>query len=869
MTSTIQELSDWKDPVSLLLETPAGLSEEVVRFISQQKNEPLWMLEKRLLGLKLYNDMPLPSWGPSLSNLELEKIHYFRLPNAKHNASSWEDLPDDVKKTFEKLGIPEAEKKSLSGAGAQYESLIVYHKLKKEWEEVGVLFEDMDVAVQKYPELVQQYFMICVPPTLHKFAALHAAVWSGGTFIYIPKGVKLTTPLQAYFRMNAQRGGQFEHTLIIVEEDAEVQYIEGCSAPQYASSSIHAGCVEVFVKKNARARYSSVESWSKNTYNLNTKRSIVEERGVMEWIGGNLGCLTGDTLIFTNKKGPIPIKELKGGDKIFAIDEKERSIKKATITSMVYSGEKEVFRVEVAGRHIEASSNHPFLSLERISVQKNKRKGRFIVKWKPLEQLKRNDIIAIAKRIPDTGMPHPLPNMRGYKNKMYKSKNQYGAEFTMKREYLYNNYTFPKKTTEEFMWFLGVMIGDGHVWIPEKHGAKINIAIPESCDLRDPLIKVIRSIFKYSVTYRKDRFIIINSRPIAEFIKKIGFAGNADTKKLPQWVHTLPNQQKLAFLGGYFDSDGHVNKGGVYITSINKKLLEGVRELAVSCGIGVSRIFSHGKARKQIILGVKCNAKESFRILLNGKHVDTIHSRSAYCKKEFKKLVTRRDYGSAKGLNFRSMITSDVGFSRIQSITSQGIKPTYDIEVEGYHNFIANGIIVHNSGVTMLYPCTILKGDHSRTDHIAIAFAGKGQNQDTGAKVYHVGNNTASLVTSKSISKDGGITSYRGIVKIGKNAKNSKSTVECDALMIDNESQINTSPVVIVENNESHALHEATVGKISPEKIFYLTSRGIPENEAKQMIVAGFIEPITKLLPMEYAVELNKLIELEMEGTLG
>ncbi len=442
---------------------PGVLNEDLIKEISKQKKEPEWMLNIRLKSLKLFHATPMPTWGPSLEKLHMDKIIYYQVPDAKHNSKSWDDVPADIKKTFSKLGIPEAEQKALGGVGAQYDSLVVYHSLKEEWEKQGVIFEDMDVAVQKYPEIVKQHFMTkCIPINDHKFIMLHGAVWSGGTFIYIPKGVKVDLPLQAYFRMNAKQGGQFEHTLIIVDEGAEVQYIEGCSAPQYAASALHAGCVEIFVKKNARCRYSSVESWSKNTFNLNTKRSLVEEDGIMEWIGGNLG-----------------------------------------------------------------------------------------------------------------------------------------------------------------------------------------------------------------------------------------------------------------------------------------------------------------------------------------------------------------------------------------------------------------------SGVTMLYPSSILLGDRSRADHLAIAYAGHDQNQDTGAKVIHIGKNTSSIIVSKSISKDGGITSYRGLVKMMPSATGSKSSVECDALLIDEKSSSNTYPTIDVKAKDAQVAHEATVGKIGAEEIFYLQSRGINEEKAKQMIVSGFIEPIIKELPLEYAVELNKLIELEMEGSVG
>src|SRR3989344_3530768 len=281
---------DHYNPEKLVFKSEQGvIDEELVKEISKQKNEPEWMLKIRLKGLKFFLEKPMPDWGPDLSGLDLSGIHYFLRPDAKQSRR-WEDVPEDIKKTFDRLGIPEAEKKALAGVGAQYESDIIYHNLKKEWEDKGVVFLDMDEAVQKYPELVKQYFMTtCVPIHLHKFSALHAAVWSGGTFICIPKGVKVDIPLQAYFRMNAKKGGQFEHTLIIADEGSEVHYIEGCSAPQYQETSLHAGCVEIHVLKGARVRYSSIENWSKNVYNLNTKRGIVHEKAILEWISGNMG----------------------------------------------------------------------------------------------------------------------------------------------------------------------------------------------------------------------------------------------------------------------------------------------------------------------------------------------------------------------------------------------------------------------------------------------------------------------------------------------------------------------------------------------------------------------------------------------------
>jgi Fe-S cluster assembly protein SufB len=454
-----RELYDSADSISSKYIAPPGLTEELVRKISSDKQEPEWMLQKRLKALSLFQKATLPTWGPDLSSLDLSKIIYYSDPDAKESRS-WDEVPEKIKQTFEKLGIPQAEREALSGVGAQYDSGIVYHNLKKEWEEKGVIFENMDTAVQKYPDLVKKYFMTsCVPITDHPFVMLHAAVWSGGTFIYVPKGVKVDIPLQAYFRMNQEAGGQFEHTLIIADEGAEIQYIEGCSAPKFTTNALHAGCVELHALKHSYIKYSSIENWSKNTYNLNTKRAIVHERARVDWVNGNMG-----------------------------------------------------------------------------------------------------------------------------------------------------------------------------------------------------------------------------------------------------------------------------------------------------------------------------------------------------------------------------------------------------------------------SGRTMLYPCSILLGDYSHSENLGIAFAGKDQHQDTGSKVIHIGKHTTSLIQAKSLSKDGGISSYRGLVKISKYAKGAVSNVECDALLVDEHSVSITYPQMEIERDDAIMGHEAKVGKIGEKELFFLMSRGLSEEQARQMIVAGFINPVIKQLPLEYAVELNKLIELELEG---
>jgi len=456
---TLYDESD--DHKSKYVATP-GVSIELIKEISSQKGEPKWMLEKRLQAFELYKKTKTPNWGPDISDLNLDEIIYYIRPDAREE-KSWDDVPEEIMRTFDRLGIPEAEKAALAGVGAQYDSDVVYHNIKDDLKKQGVIFENMDVAVQKYPEHVKKYFMTqCVPISDHKFVMLHAAVWSGGTFIYVPKGLTVELPLQAYFRMNTEGGGQFEHTLIIVDEGAGLQYIEGCSAPRYTTNSLHAGCVEIFVEKSAHFKYSSVENWSKDTYNLNTKRALVDEMGVIEWINGNMG-----------------------------------------------------------------------------------------------------------------------------------------------------------------------------------------------------------------------------------------------------------------------------------------------------------------------------------------------------------------------------------------------------------------------SGKTILYPCSVLRGRGAKSDSLGIAFAGPGQHQDTGAKSIHVAPDTKSIIRAKSISTGDGIASYRGYVRVSKQAENSSISVDCDALLVDDGSVSQTYPYMKIENDNKDDIHEARVGKIGQEEIFYLMSRGLSEERAMQLVVAGFVEPVIKALPLEYALELNKLIALEMEGSIG
>ncbi len=275
-------------PEHNIVKLPKGLSKQVVEEISRYKNEPEWMLNLRLKGLDYFYKKPLPEWGPDLKVIDFEDIHYYIKPSDKVE-HDWDAVPKEIRETYDKLGIPEAEKNFLAGVGAQYESEVVYHSLQEQWSKLGVIFLDTDTGLREHPEIFKEYFAKAIPAGDNKLAALNTAVWSGGSFIYIPKGVHVTIPLQAYFRINAKNSGQFERTLIIADEGSNVHYVEGCTAPVYSSDSLHSAVVEIYCKKNSRVRYTTIQNWSKNVYNLVTKRAIAEEGATMEWVDCNIG----------------------------------------------------------------------------------------------------------------------------------------------------------------------------------------------------------------------------------------------------------------------------------------------------------------------------------------------------------------------------------------------------------------------------------------------------------------------------------------------------------------------------------------------------------------------------------------------------
>lgn len=598
-----------------------GIDREIVAQISEMKNEPSWMRDFRLRSLDIFFKKPMPTWGGDMSGINFDDIYYF-VRATDGQQTNWDDVPADVKYTFDRLGIPEAEQKFLAGASAQFESETVYHSIQKDLEDKGVIFTDTDSALRDYPELFREYFGTIIPPTDNKFAALNSAVWSGGSFIYVPPGVDVEMPLQAYFRINTRNMGQFERTLIIVDEGAKVHYTEGCTAPSNSSDSLHSAVVEIIVKSRARARYTTIQNWASNVYNLVTKRAVAYEHSTMEWHDVNIGCLAEGSTV-TTPTGIKAIESVNIGEEVLSYDEKAGEFVFRKVMAKRDSGYQPVHTVTADGRELHVTANHPFYS---YTVNPN----------------------------------------------------------------------------------------------------------------------AVNAAERFQTAYVR-----------ADHIKKV----------------IVPRE-------------GSLNDA----SDLHRKL-------------GLS----------QTVEIVNVNVSEPTTELI----------------------------------------------------------PTWDIEVEGTGNFVSQGFIVHNSRLTMKYPAIHLLGEGAHGETLSVAFAGKGQHQDAGSKIIHSAPNTSSQVVSKSISMRGGRSSYRGLLKVYEGATNSKSNVVCDALLMDEESRTDTYPSIEIDEQDVSIGHEASVTKVSEDMLFYLMSRGINAEQANAMVVSGFIEPIAKELPAEYSIELYRLVQLQMEGSVG
>ncbi|MBI2076383.1 MAG: Fe-S cluster assembly protein SufB [Candidatus Aenigmarchaeota archaeon] len=680
------------------------------------------------------------------------------------------------------------------------------------------------------------------------------------------------------------------------------------------------------------------------------------------WSGG---CLTADSLIFTANPGAKPISEIESDDIVYALSDTGK-IEPAKVVAKIYSGKKEVYKLLAGGRAIRATANHMFLCAQKSEKRLNEHGKRWHTIWKPLGELREGDIIAIAKKIPDNGKSKSLPKLKRYiKNRQHET------------------IMVPEKTDENLMWFLGLWLGDGCTYFPTAHMCQINLALPKVDPVREEAIKIIRKLFGYKVVTQNENSITIYSKALGLWLKDIYFFGKAKTKRLPQWVFGLPLSQRLALLGGLLDTDGCIeNKGKIIRFELsNQGLVEDIKMLAISCGL-----FSGGKILKRNRQAaffkrekrkIYSGTSYSCRITGNLRIVPTRNP------EKISKLINSQKstfdkYSTITGENLSTLANEWLGFAPIREKSFIGVEDVYDIQVEKHANFVANGIIAHNSFIyvppgvkvdlplqayfrinaqnmgqfertliiadknssvsylegctapvyatdslhsavveliamegarlryttiqnwsanvynlvtkrayaykdaivewidgnigsklTMKYPSVFLLEPGARADILSVAYAGKGQHQDAGGKAVHLAPNTSSTILSKSVSKDGGRTTYRGLLKVAPGATNVKSNVRCDALILDEKSASDTVPYMEIEEKNVSVGHEATVGKISDEQLFYLMSRGLTEQEAMTMIVSGFIEPFTKELPLEYAVELNRLIQLEMAGAVG
>jgi len=809
MTSTRDLVKDerdqyaFHDDIVYLAQTKRGLTRDTVEEISAFKKEPDWMLQFRLRAYEHFLKRPMPTWGGALDTINLDKIVYYRKPSEREE-KSWDDVPEQIKATFEKLGIPEAERKFLAGVGAQYDSEVVYHSVREELTKIGVVFMGTDQALIQYPEIFRKYFGTIVPPEDNKFAALNSAVWSGGSFVYVPKGVEVPLPLQAYFRINGENTGQFERTLIVVDEGAKVHYIEGCTAPIYATDSLHAAVVEVVALAGSKVRYTTIQNWSNDVYNLVTKRAHAHANSTVEWVDANTGCLTGDSLIAKNND-LVPITAINPGDRVYSLTP-DFKIARSTVLATRENPPEPVFELMLQNhRSVRATPNHPFLVARKVG--RTRRLG-----WLPLASIVAGDELAVAGQLPDHGMPQrfePVPRrLRSRKP-----------------------FTAPAMSTDDLMWLLGFYLGDGYPDGPNR----VAFAVPDSDPAAARVVELVSSLFGIEAVRGRGVVLRVASAPLLDWLMAAGFAGNARTKRVPGWIFRLPRSQQRAFIDGYIAADGHIRVGhkNVSITSASRELLEQVRQLAIGAGLNPLKIASWSRVERKP-LGREEKEYTSYFLYFGEETLD-----------------------------------GPVHFVPVRSMDYVGELATYDIEIEGTENFIANGVFAHNSRLTMKYPAIYLVGEGASAEVISVAVAGKGQHQDTGAKAIHLAPNTTSRIVSKSVSKDGGRATYRGQLKVAPGATGVTASVRCDALMLDDQSRSDTYPYIDIAEDDTTMTHEATVGKVSAEQVFYLMSRGLTENEATNLIVQGFLEVFTKELPMEYAIEFNRLVKLEMEGSLG
>ena len=848
----------WSDSdVEYAFKPEKGLNEGVIDQISWWKGEPRWMAEMRRRSLRTFDKKPMAEWfAVNMPDIDFQDIYYYLRP-ATEQVSEWDDLPEQMKATYEKLGIPEAERKYLAGVTAQYESEVVFHRNRDDLEKQGILFCDMDTALREYPELVKQYFGTIITPGDNKFSALNTAAWSGGSFVYIPAGVNCEMPLQAYFRINSESAGQFERTLIVAEEGSQVHYIEGCSAPVYTKDSLHSAVVEIVVKPSARVTYTTIQNWSPNVYNLVTKRARVEAEGHMEWIDGNIGCLAEGSTV-TTPSGVKPIEQVVPGEEVLSFDHASGELVFRMVTAKRFSGVQPVREVSVGARSLTVTDNHPFLSFT-YDKSKAKKSGRYDIAYVRADQLS-------SALVPRTSIEYgnPWKLERFDDQSTFVTANQYAGDLGAQRARK-ARLVLPDFTTDNLMWLFGLFLGDGSL-----EPARTTFSVPLNDRAHARLVSVMAELLPETApNVRADGITSRwNSVELVEVFERNGLCTGVMNKRIPAWVFDTPESQRLEFLAGLIDSDGCAPRGrrGLSFKTANLALAHDVTKLLDTLGLLAHLSSEVGGARR--IMGYASQSRGSHRVDFSADQRVVARLspalQVAVAAQKPNTLVHHRTIGRS------SIVCPDVLEVRKVKVGDHIDEVrTWDIEVEGTGNFVSQGFVVHNSKLTMKYPSVYLVGPKATGEVLSVAYAGAGQHQDAGAKMVHAAPETTSKIVSKSISKDGGITTYRGLVRVDEGAYGCKSHVQCDALILDEDSESRTFPYMEVGERDAEIGHEATVSKIADEQLFYLMSRGLSQEQAMGMVVNGFIEPVTRTLPMEYAVEWSRLIELQMEGSVG
>ena len=839
------------DKIKSVLSTKKGLSRHVVEEISRMKDEPEWMRDSRLRAYDIFLAKTLPMWGGDLTRLNFDNIYYYIKPFDKQG-KTWDDVPAEIKNTFDKLGIPQAERKFLAGVGAQYDSEVVYHSISKMLEKKGVIFVDTDTAVKKYPELLREYFGKIIPPADNKFAALNTAVWSGGSFIYVPKGVRVELPLQAYFRINAKNMGQFERTLIIADEGSYVHYVEGCFLA------------------GARVR---------------------------------------------TDQGEKLIETITAGDNVLTHKGRYKRVYKTMKRS--YKGK--IFTIKYYGdgeAKLRVTKEHPLLVCKR--QKREYRNKHFVPQWLHADQVRRGDYLV-----------YPLLQKETEKE-ITETETVKMTPINFKRPFIYNyqptvNLDIPfgygrhisqkslsLKLDPDFYRLIGYFFAEGH--IDNEHYLTFTFHMSEKVFIED-VKRLLHRYFGKEVIEGKIRnngqTLTLCSTIAARFFART-FGSTNESKHISRWILESPKEHLEQLIKGMWGGDGSYYKKSQLFrySSVTRSLAFGFRDALLKLGVIASINAQKRKSPKQIMYSVivsrTCNVlfgkfvgketvdgrKEGSPFYIDERYmyvpIKSIHTEDRE-DLVYNFSVTEDESYVAEGVvshNCTAPIftTDSLHSAVVEIIVKKGARVRYTTIQnwsKNVYNLVTKRMFVEEEGIgewvdgnlgsqlTMKYPSVYLKGRKARGEILSLAFAGEGQHQDAGGKAIHLAPETSSVITSKSISKKGGRTSYRGMLKVAKGAVGSKSTVRCDALILDDKSRSDTYPTMQIDEKDVNIGHEARVSKIGEEQLFYFQSRGIDQAAAETMIVNGFIEPIVKELPMEYAVEMNRLIQLNMEGAVG